>query len=44
MELFAREFAAAGTSMSPGTTGLVGGRPTAAPVIRLFSFLVPKAS
>jgi hypothetical protein len=42
MELFAREFAAAGTSMAPGTTGLVGGRPTPAPVIRLFSFLVPK--
>ena len=42
MELFAREFAAAGTSMSPGTTGLVGGRPTPTPVIRLFSFLVPK--
>ncbi|HOM13424.1 MAG TPA: DUF1446 domain-containing protein [Rubrivivax sp.] len=42
-ELFAREFAAAGTSMAPGTTGLVGGRPTPAPVIRLFSFLLPKA-
>ena len=42
MELFAREFAAAGTSMAPGTTGLVGGRPTPTPVIRLFSFLVPK--
>ena len=42
-ELFAREFAAAGTSMSPGTTGLVGGRPTPTPVIRLFSFLIPKA-
>jgi hypothetical protein len=41
-ELFAREFAAAGTSMSPGTTGLVGGRPTPTPVIRLFSFLFPK--
>jgi hypothetical protein len=41
-ELFAREFAAAGTSMSPGTTGLVGGRPTPTPVIRLFSFLLPK--
>ena len=41
-ELFAREFAAAGTSMSPGTTGLVGGRPTATPVVRLFSFLIPK--
>ncbi len=42
MELFAREFAAAGTSMAPGTTGLVGGRPTPTPVIRLFSFLLPK--
>ena len=28
--------------MSPGTTGLVGGRPTPTPVIRLFSFLMPK--
>jgi hypothetical protein len=42
-ELFAREFAAAGTSMAPGTTGLVGGRPTPTPVIRLFSFLIPKS-
>ena len=44
MELFAREFAAAGTSMAPGTTGLVGGRPAPSPVIRLFSFLVSKAT
>ncbi len=42
LELFAREFAPAGTSMSPGTTGFGGGRPTPSPVIRLFSFLVPK--
>ncbi len=42
LDLFAREFAPAGTSMSPGTTGLVGGRPSPSPVIRLFSFLVPK--
>jgi hypothetical protein len=42
LELFAREFAAAGTSMSPGTTGLVGGRPTPSPGIRLFALLVPK--
>jgi hypothetical protein len=42
LDLFAREFAAAGTSMAPGTTGLVGGRPSPSPVIRLFSFLVPK--
>ena len=44
LELFAREFAPAGTSMSPGTTGFGGGRPTPSPVIRLFSFLVDKAS
>src|SRR5690606_19735153 len=42
LRLFAREFAPAGTSMAPGTTGLVGGRPSPAPVIRLFSFLLPK--
>lgn len=42
LDLFAREVAAAGTSMAPGTTGLVGGRPSPSPVIRLFSFLVPK--
>jgi hypothetical protein len=44
LELFAREFAPAGTSMSPGTTGFGGGRPTPSPVIRLFSFLIPKRS
>jgi hypothetical protein len=42
LDLFAREFAPAGTSMAQGTTGLGGGRPTPTPVIRLFSFLVPK--
>lgn len=44
LELFGREFAPAGTSMAPGTTGFGGGRPAPSPVIRLFSFLVPKAS
>ena len=42
LDLFAREFAPAGTSMAPGTTGLMGGRPSPTPVIRLFSFLVDK--
>ncbi len=42
LEIFAREFAPAGTSMSPGTTGFSGGRPTPTPVVRLFSFLVEK--
>jgi hypothetical protein len=43
LELFAREFAPAATSMAPGTLGLVGGRPSPSPVVRLFSFLWPKA-
>jgi hypothetical protein len=44
LELFAREFAPAATSMAPGTLGLVGGRPSPTPVVRLFSFLWPKAT
>ena len=32
LELFAREFAPAGTSFAQGTTGLGGGRPTPSPV------------
>ncbi len=43
LDLFAREYAPAGTSMAPGTTGLIGGRPTPSPVVRLFSFLVEKS-
>ncbi len=42
LEVFAREIAPAGTSWSPGTTGIFGGRPKVQPVIRLFSFLVAK--
>jgi hypothetical protein len=44
LELFAREFAPAATSMAPGTLGLIGGRPSPTPVVRLFSFLWPKAA
>ena len=40
--LFSREIAQAGTGMTPGLTGIVGGRPTVWPKIRLFSCLVPK--
>lgn len=43
LELFAREFAPAATSMAPGTLGLVGGRPSPTPVVRLFSFLLDKS-
>lgn len=42
LELFAREIAPAGTSWSPGTTGAAG-RPSPAPAIRQFAFLVDKA-
>lgn len=41
--LFSREIAQAATGMAPGLTGIVGGRPTVYPVIRLFSFLIEKA-
>jgi hypothetical protein len=44
LELFAREIAPAGTSWSPGTTGsMAAGRPSVGPLIRLFSFTVPKS-
>lgn len=40
--IFAREIAAAGTSFAPGTTGFAGGRPKPSPIVRLYSFLLPK--
>lgn len=40
--LFSREIAQAATGMAPGITGIVGGRPSVWPKIRLFSCLVPK--
>jgi hypothetical protein len=42
--LFAREIAQAATGMAPGLTGIVGGRPTVYPLIRLFSFLIDKSA
>lgn len=42
LELFSREIAQAATAMAPGITGFLGGRAKPSPVIRLFSFLVPK--
>jgi len=41
--LFSREIAQAATGMAPGITGIVGGRPTVFPKIRLYSCLVPKS-
>lgn len=40
--IFAREIYPAATSMAQGITGFAGGRPAPQPIIRLFSFLVPK--
>ncbi|TPM93684.1 acyclic terpene utilization AtuA family protein [Mesorhizobium sp. B2-1-3A] len=40
--IFAREIYPAATAMAQGITGFAGGRPEPQPVIRLFSFLVPK--
>jgi Acyclic terpene utilisation family protein AtuA len=42
LEVLAREIAPAGCAMAQGLTGLIGGRPKATPVIRLFSFLIDK--
>ncbi len=43
LELFSREIAAPGTSFSPGTTGMDGGRPSVNPSICQFAFLLEKA-
>jgi hypothetical protein len=43
LELFGKEMIQAGVAMAQGTTGLFGGRPAPSPVVRLFSFRVPKA-
>ncbi|MCL4746392.1 MAG: acyclic terpene utilization AtuA family protein [Burkholderiaceae bacterium] len=43
LEVFSREFAAPGTSWSPGTTGAGGGRPRVSPVLRQFAFLLDKS-
>ena len=43
LALFSREIAQAATGMAPGLTGIVGGRPTVWPKIRLYSCLVPKS-
>lgn len=43
LQIFAREIFPAATAMAQGITGFSGGRPEPQPVIRLFSFLAPKA-
>jgi hypothetical protein len=43
LEIWASEIAPSGTGMAPGRLQLVGGRPSVAPMVRLFSCLVPKS-
>jgi hypothetical protein len=43
LEIFANEVFAPTTSMAPGTTGWFAGKPAVSPVIKLFSFLIPKS-
>lgn len=42
LALFSREIAPGGTGMMPGLTGFFAGRPGVVPVIKIFSFLIPK--
>ncbi len=44
LEILAREIAPAASSMAQGLTGFFAGRPGVQPVVRLFSFLWPKAA
>lgn len=43
LEIIANEIASGGVSWAPGMASLGGGRPKAGPIVRLFSFLWPKA-
>lgn len=44
IELFGREIASAATSMAPGTMPLLAtGRPTPAPLVRVFNAVIPKS-
>jgi len=40
----ASEIAQASTGMAPGLAGIMGGRPKASPVVKLFSFLIDKTT
>lgn len=42
LELLGREMIPAATAMAQGITGFSGGRPSPTPLVRLFSWLVPK--
>ncbi len=44
LDVFMREIESPSTSMSVGTAGWFGSRPSAAPVVRIFSFLIDRLS
>ncbi len=44
LDIFSREFLPAASSMAQGITGFAGGRPAVTPMVRLFSFLIPKTA
>ena len=43
LDLFARELGSVGLSFAQGTTSLIGGRPKATPVVRLYTFFIDKS-
>lgn len=43
LDSFGRELGSVGLGFAQGTAGLIGGRPKATPVVRLFTFLIDKA-
>jgi len=44
LEIFGRELGSIGLTCAPGTTGIYSGRPKPAPVVRLFTMFLDKAS
>jgi hypothetical protein len=43
-DLFAREYVGTGLSMTTGKCGMIAGRPTVSPIVKLFSFLVDRTA
>jgi hypothetical protein len=43
LDLFARELGSVGLSFAQGTAGLIGGRPKTTPIVKLYTFFLPKA-
>jgi len=43
-DLFAREYVGTGLSMTTGKCGMIAGRPTVSPIVKLFSFLIDRTA